>query len=234
MSLVGYFDLELKASFEAAIHTTKKSMAILSSIIKCHELDLRKTNITHDERILYLKIREHRYKYYLQRAIHLTAETELESEQNLDRRSVLFALEVQGMIVASLRLTPRPFEIESFGIHQLPFETYNRYAELGRLVSDPQLDQISIALLARYLLCYTGLFAIEKYHFAGFVAICRPFRLSYFKKFGLRDHFTIYHSDRKMTYHFLSATMSEILTHTACLQINEEYLIKRLQKSFKV
>jgi hypothetical protein len=221
-------------SLESAIHRTKESINLLSVFIKMHVLDLR-LGITNEEQSeIYNKIRKHRFKYYLEKAMHLTSEKELISEQLVDAKSIIFAIEINGQILLSIRVTPRPFEMENFGIHDINFEQYNNYAELGRLVSDPDMDQISMGLLARYLLCYTGLKSVEKYRFAGFVAICRPFRLTYFKKFGLQETFSFFYNERKLTYHFLTAKMEDILEHTSSLQVNEDYLIKRLQRTYNV
>lgn len=217
-----------------AVVTTKKSIEELTSVITCHEIDFRQNHLSEDQKSIYQRIRNHRLKYYIEKAPHLTQQKELDSECEVDSRSIVYAIEVKGEILLSIRLTPRPFEIENFQIHNVNFEVYNSYAELGRLVSDPELDQISTALLARYLLCYTGLHATEKYKIQGFVAICRPFRISYFRKFGLIDQFSFFYNERKMTYHFLTASMEQILSHTSFLQVNEQYLIKRLRKRFHI
>lgn len=220
-------------SVEKAVLTTKHSISQLSSHVFCHELDLR-TPLSDEKKIIYQKIRDHRYKYYLKKAVHLTKEQEISSEIRIDSRSILYALEIAGEILVSIRLTPRPFEIESFELHEFDFTHYSHYAELGRLVSDPDVDQVTTALLARYILCYTGLQAFEKFQFKGFIAICRPFRITYFKKFGLNDRYAFFSDIRKMSYHVLSATMEEILLHTSVLQTNENYLLKRLKNKFSL
>lgn len=233
MSVTDIDSTHLNLSLEKAVLTTKHSISHLSSLVRCHELDFR-TELSEKQKSIYAKIREHRYKYYLKKAIHLTQEHEISSEIAIDSRSIVYALEIGGEILVSIRLTPRPFEIESFELHEFDFNDYSRYAELGRLVSDPDVDQVTTALLARYLLCYTGLQAFERYKFKGFVAICRPFRITYFKKFGLNDRFAFFSNVRKMSYHVLSATMEEILLHTSVLQTNEDYLLKRLKNKFSL
>lgn len=232
MSVLELEPQHLNLCLEKAVMTTKHSISELNAIVLCHEIDFRAPFVSDENKSLYAKIREHRYKYYLKKAPHLTQTQEITNELQLDSRSIVYALEVNNQILLSLRLTPRPFEIESFQLHEFDFNQFFAYAELGRLVSDPDLDHLTTALLARYLLCFTGLQAFEKFKFKGFIAICRPFRVSYFKKFGLKDHFAFFYQERKLSYHVLSATMEEVLVHTAELQSNEDYLLKRLKNKF--
>lgn len=222
----------LNFSLEKAVITTKQSISELSHFVTCHEIDFRGSALSEEQKSVYHKIRQHRYKYYLEKAPHLTQDREIASEINVDSRSIVYALEINNEILLSLRVTPRPFEIESFQLHEFDFNQFYQYAELGRLVSDPSIDQVTTALLARYLLCYTGLQAFERFQFKGFVAICRPFRITYFRKFGLKDQFTFFYQERKLSYHVLSAKMEEILLHTTALQSNEDYLLKRLKNKF--
>lgn len=234
MSVLDRDQENLNLSLEKAVITTKQSISELRSFVSCHEIDFRNSILSEKQKSVYQKIRQHRYKYYLEKALHLTQEHEMASEASIDSRSIVYALEINNEILLSLRVTPRPFEIESFQLHEFDFNKFYQYAELGRLVSDPDIDQVTTALLARYLLCYTGLQAFEKFQFKGFIAICRPFRITYFRKFGLKDQFAFFYQERKLSYHVLSATMEEILLHTADLQSNEDYLLKRLKNKFQL
>ena len=241
MSVPSFTDLEserqsgINLTLNRAVSTTQESFEKLQEVVIFKVVDFRK-GLTSANELDYEKIKQHRMKYYKAKAPHLAEEKELENSHLLDCRSALLALEINGEVRVSLRVTPRPFELENFDSHNpnLNSELFlhlQNYAELGRLVSDPSLDQVTAALLTRYILCLTGLKSFQDWGYEGFVAICRPFRLSYFKKFGLKEHFTVYSEQRKLIYHFLSASKVQILEQTSQLQMNENYLIKRLKQS---
>ncbi|MCK6598564.1 MAG: hypothetical protein L6Q37_09395 [Bdellovibrionaceae bacterium] len=227
---------DINSTLNRAVSTTQESFEKLQEVVLLKVVDFR-TNSKSVSELDYEKIKQHRMKYYKAKALHLSEDQELKNSHLLDSRSTILALEVNGEVRVSLRVTPRPFELENFDSHNpnLNSELFldlQNYAELGRLVSDPSLDQVTAALLTRYILCLTGLKSFQEWGYEGFVAICRPFRLSYFKKFGLKEHFTVYSEQRKLIYHFLSASKSQILDQTSQLQMNESYLIKRLKQSF--
>ncbi|MBY0554701.1 hypothetical protein K2P97_09240 [bacterium] len=179
---------------------------------------------------VYQQVLKNRKKYYLKHAPHLLAESEIKNEMSVDQQSKIISVSAQGQVIASLRLTPRPYELETHDSHNFDFENFKNYLEIGRLVTDPEIEQINLAILVRYLLCGAGLVAFEEMQSSGFVAICRPYRLQLFKKFGLQYHFDIFSQKRKIQYCFLSGSASEILSTTAGLQTNEEVYRKRLER----
>lgn len=179
---------------------------------------------------IYNKVLIGRKKYYSQHAPHLLAETELKREHEIDLRSHLIAVKNKDIVIASLRLTPFPYELQDHDSHFFDFSEFHNHLEIGRLVTDPDIDLLGLALLVRFLLCGAGLFAFQNLNAAGFVAICRPYRLPLFSKFGLNHHFDMYSAHRKIHYCFMSATAEEILRSTRELQTNEEIFRKRLER----
>lgn len=210
----------------SAIGTTKATLLALNDI-----LQIRSIQAPEKEEGLYLDLRQHRKEYYAVSAPHLLSDREQEIERNVDRRSVIYALTSGPTILSSLRLTERPFELEQFNLN-FDFARLNNFLEIGRLVTNPRLDALTSALLVRMLLCGAGLDAIETYNCEGLAAICRPFRLSFFTKFGLQNHFSFFSEQRQIEYHFLTASMDSVLAATESVQQNEIALRKRLYKFF--
>lgn len=207
-----------------AIETTRASLAALKDILQVKTVAYPCENDS-----FYLAIQQHRREYYTSSAPHLLSAAEQAIELAVDRRSVIYTVCMGPTILSSLRLTPRPFELEQFNLH-VDFSSLKNYLEIGRLVSNPKLDSLTTALVVRFLLCGAGLGAIEQHNCAGLVAICRPFRLSFFNKFGLIKQFTFFSEQRQIEYHFLTAPMPIILSFTTALQKNEKALRNRLSK----
>lgn len=191
-------------------------------------------NLQHEECLtLYHNILKHRVEYYKVSAPHLLANEEILTEKNVDQRSCIFVILKNNEILSSLRLTQRPFELENFNLHEIDSHAYDNYLEIGRLVTSPHLDPIVASLVVRSLLCAAGLWAIEEAQAHGFVAICRPYRVKFFNKFGLQNLAEFFSNQRKINYHFLAAPMDIILKTTARLQKNESSLRRRLENSFQ-
>jgi hypothetical protein len=91
---------------------------------------------------------------------------------------------------------------------------------------------MTASLVVRSLLCAAGLWAIEAQNTAGFIAICRPFRIKFFNKFGLENLASFFSNERKINYHLLAGSMTQILEATTNLQKSETSLRRRLNKSF--
>lgn len=229
-------------TIHSAVQTTKNSLARLDDIVQVRSIDFIKINssecsgknsqLTDEEKILYQKILCLRKDYYVVKAPHLLTDEEMQIERSVDQRSVLFAILQNDVVLSTLRLTEKPFELENFNIHCIDINKFNDYLEIGRLVTSLNIDQIMSSLIVRHLLCAAGLWAIEEYHAKGFVAICRPFRIKFFNKFGLMDLASFYSNQRKINYHFLAASMNEILFATAHLQKSETAFRRRIQNGF--
>lgn len=179
---------------------------------------------------VYEQVLKNRQKYYLKHAPHLMDAAEIRNEKDVDQRSSIISVSVKGQVLGSLRLTSHPYELETHDTHNFDFKNFNNYLEIGRLVTDPEIEQINLALLVRFLLCGAGLVAFDKMQASGFVAICRPYRMQIFKKFGLTHRFDMFSQKRKIQYCFLSASTAEILSTTAALQNNEDVYRKRLER----
>lgn len=179
---------------------------------------------------IYSMVQANRISYYALHASHLLAKEEMAREKEVDSRSWIVAVQTKSKVVASLRLTTMPFELLDHNPHEFDDVKYQNYLEIGRLVTDPEIDQLNLALLVRYLLCGAGILAFEQLKAAGFAAICRPFRLNLFRKFGLEHQFDLFSAQRKIHYCFLSGTVEQILQTTSEMQANEVVFRKRLEK----
>lgn len=182
---------------------------------------------------LYFDVLEHRKKYYAISAKHLLAQEELNKESFYDSHSVIFVAKSESGILSTLRLTPRPFELETLQSHSIDFSLYDQHLEVGRLVTDPTLDHLTSAMVVKFLLCSAGLYAFEKQKAEGLVAICRPFRTSFFTKFGLQSLGDVYSEERKIYYRFLAGHRDVILQHAQDLQENNASVFDRIQKRMR-
>lgn len=213
-----------------AIDTTRDTLKNLNPILQLHLIDF--SSQLFNQTPLYSKLLQHRADYYAVSAPHLLSENERKIEQEVDSRSSIFLISQEDNILCSLRLTRRPFELEHFNIHEIDLQKYQNYLEIGRLVTAPHLDTMTASLVVRSLLCAAGLWAIEAQNTAGFIAICRPFRIKFFNKFGLENLASFFSNERKINYHLLAGSMTQILEATTNLQKSETSLRRRLNKSF--
>lgn len=211
-----------------AIFNTRASIKLLGGHLLFEYLNFNSA----PNNALYLRIREHRNEYYRVNAPHLLAPNEVIAEEAIDQRSNIFCISFGGEILASLRLTARPFEIESYESPQIDYSKFNDFLEISRLVTAPQVDRLKAAMAVKYLLCLTGLHAIEKEKIGGLVAMCRPFRTSLFAKFGMKKIGEVFSFERKIFYNLLAATTGEILEQTGLLQENDDALQERMIKTF--
>lgn len=214
-------------SLDSSVQTTIETIQELRQLLSVEHIDL---NID-PENLLYKEVRRHRIKYYQKHAPHLLHSKEQMKECSIDKVSKILVCVCRGKILASLRLTARPFELEENYQQHFDFSIYKNYLEVGRLVTDPDLDQIQLVLLVRYLLSVAGLKAFTELGAEGLIAICRPFRYSLFSKFGMHKCSEVYSNLRKIHYFLLVGSKSEILSTAAEMQKNEEKLRTRLLKT---
>lgn len=209
-----------------SIQTTRDTIAALQDVLQL------RISALHDPTALdfYQQVKDHRREYYQCAAPHLLTESEQQIEQSVDLRSRLYCVLHKGRILASLRLTPRPFELEQFEISDFSKHPFLNYWELGRLVTEIRLEPLTAALIVRFLLCAAGLDAIENLNCQGLVAICRPHRLSFFKKFGLQEHSNFKSLSRDIEYVFMSSPMQTVLDVTSALQFSEKAMRQRLER----
>lgn len=208
-----------------SIQTTRETIAALKDLL---QFDIIVDTLSYS--FEYQKIRQHRAQYYTQFAPHLMAANETALEQSVDLRSRIYSVSQGELVLASMRLTPQPFELQQFGLRQVDEMRLSNYWELGRLVTNPDLEPIAAALVVRFLLCATGLDAVENLNCQGLAAICRPMRLSFFKKFGLESHFQFMSEGRGVEYCFLSSPMQRVLEHATHMQVSEKAVRSRLAR----
>lgn len=211
-----------------AISNTRASIKALGGHLIFEYLNF----YSESNKILYTRIREHRNKYYHAKAPHLLEPFEIKTEEAIDQRSTLFCVSYNGQILTSLRLTPPPFEVESYEMADVDFSKFNGFFEISRLVTAPDLERMKAALAVKYLLCWTGLHAIEKDNAQGLVAMCRPYRVSLFSKFGMQKIGEVFSFERKIYYSLLAANIEQILEQTGLVQSNDSAMQERLIKIF--
>jgi len=203
------------ASIEShsAVKSTLKMIECLSDILKVDVID--QTSIDTLQADNYKKVWAHRELYYTARAPHLLAPNERQLESDLDERGIIFSVSSPKGVLASLRLIKRPFEIENYDHGNIDFSKYDEHWEIGRLVTTPQLDHISLAIVVQFLLCSAGLKLFSSKGCTGLVGICKPENQKFFAKFGMLDLQDIYCAARDLNYKMLAGDMCTILNSTA-------------------
>ena len=139
-------------------------------------------------------------------------QVEIENKLLIDERSLHFALERAGQIVACVRLTPLPFEFSalatSFEERSSEFENY---FEFGRLCTDSSLDRKGFHAGILVVKAAHHLFMKEKAK--GVVGICKTDRVSYMQKLGMRiDPEAVRINARQSDYHLIHASKDELLS----------------------
>ena len=131
---------------------------------------------------------------------------EIEREREIDKRS--YHLIVYGSnqeIVASVRMTPYPFEITSV-LGESKTKDYDRYLEISRLICRNPKSGIGNKLLIR-----AGLFAIRNKNYDGLVAICKSEKINLFQSFGLKTiHRFKYECRGNTEYHFICSSFLNV------------------------
>lgn len=113
----------------------------------------------------------------------------VDSENSLDLRSIHVVARARhlwsgtGKIVAAVRFTPAPFEMEGFLEIEEPMRSdlEKETLEIGRLISNTR-----IPFVGRRLLFIGGEYVWSQTRFRALVAICRAERLPLFQSFGLK------------------------------------------------
>lgn len=113
------------------------------------------------------------------------AQREVEQRLRLDERSAHFVALQGEEIVATLRMTPAPFEISEI-IAERTLESkgdFDDYVEVGRLCTDVHLQQK--ARVARQITLTAILWQIERLSCRGALALCKQDKVKLFRRFGL-------------------------------------------------
>jgi len=106
---------------------------------------------------------------------------------------------VDNSIIASMRLTPWPFESSDY---VQTSDDYKEYLEISRLI----VKEKGLGI-GKKILIYAGNHAISKTNYTGFVAICKEDRLGMFASFGLLSKKIFKIQNRgDSPYHFISSS----------------------------
>lgn len=129
-------------------------------------------------------IQKFRYEQYQQSSAYLNAyfQESLERKLLLDERGLHFYASYNGQVIASLRVTPPPFEMSGLSNELRDrVEELKDYVELGRLLVD---DRFRSKGVGKKLL-YASAIHLVNQRYQGFIAICREHRRREFLRFGL-------------------------------------------------
>jgi len=161
----------------------------------------------------YARVLEFRMEWHKKDAPYLMDATQLEIEQTLqlDERSLHFALESDGAIIACVRATPPPLELsalsEEFCVRAA---AYSGYYEFSRLCTNRSLGRK--ALYASMLVVKAAQYLFSNQLAKGIVGICRDSRVTYMKRLGLHsDGFPVWLEARQGNYELLYASKYELL-----------------------
>ena len=163
----------------------------------------------------YSRIIAFRSEQNKQRAPYLEEayQTELESRLRIDERSLHFAIERAGKIVACVRATPLPFELSALNSEFAESaEKYPDYYEFGRLCTDITLERKGF---------YAGMLVVcaSQYLFShelarGILGICKIDRSLYMQKLGLRiNPKAVRLAERNSDYQFIHASKDELIAY---------------------
>jgi hypothetical protein len=164
---------------------------------------------------LYSRIIAFRSEQNKQRAPYLeeTYQTELETRLGIDERSLHFAIERDGKIVACVRATPLPFELSALANEfSENAKKFQDYYEFGRLCTDLSLERKGF---------YAGMLVVRasQYLFSqelakGILGICKIDRVPYMQKLGLQVNPKPVHlPERKGHYQFIHASKDELIAY---------------------
>jgi hypothetical protein len=137
-------------------------------------------------------------------------QVDIETRLQIDERSEHYALQLNGVIAACVRMTPMPFEFsalsEEFAARSLNFMGYY---EFGRLCTDINLERKGFHAGILVIKAAQKLFEMNE-HAKGMVGICKTNRVAYMEKLGLKiDPRIVKLSIRQSEYHILHARREE-------------------------
>jgi hypothetical protein len=136
---------------------------------------------------------------------------EIEKRLRLDERSLHFALERNGAIIACVRITPAPFEFSELSSQFAGRSAeFSGYYEFGRLCTDIALERKGF---------YAGMLVVKaaRHIFMsdcaeGIVAVCRSERIAYMQKLGLdADPMSAFIPARASEYRLVHASKERLI-----------------------
>jgi hypothetical protein len=146
---------------------------------------------------------------YLEAGFQIT----LEKRLKIDERSLHFAIENNGEIVACVRTTPPPFELSELASEfARNAEDYQDYYEFGRLCTDTTLERKGF--FAGLLVVRASQYLFSHEHAKGILGICKLDRVSYMQKLGLHvNPESIRLRERNSDYQFIHASKDELIAY---------------------
>lgn len=182
----------------------------------------------------YARVLDFRMEWHKRDAPYLTEsfQSEIETSLQLDERSLHFALEYDGQIIACVRTTPPPFELSALSEQfRLRSEAYTNYHEFSRLCTNRNMGRK--ALYASMLVVKAAQYLFSNELADGIVGICRDNRVSYMKHIGLHsDPSPIWLEARQGSYQLLHASKDELLNFYA-IRLNEILADKKTEVSLE-
>ncbi len=159
------------------------------------------------------EIQQFRQEEYTRTAKYLTEDFQesLEKRLKIDEKSFHFFARYQGKIIASLRITPPPFEMTELSTElKNAVLQHKNYLEIGRLLVK---DGYQKAGLGKKILFQAMLFSYFS-DYEGFIAICREHRRKEFERFGMKPYQRqkfILPSRQSAHYYFLTGRFSDLV-----------------------
>jgi hypothetical protein len=146
----------------------------------------------------------------------------IEEELQIDERSLHFALEYEGQIIACVRATPRPFELSKLSYKlDKAGDLFQNYYEFSRLCTNTKVGRR--ALYASLLVIKAAAFIFSNRLAEGILGICRADRMAYMKHLGLQsDELVVHLEARNGNYQFIRASKEELLKFYL-LKLNEVF-----------
>jgi hypothetical protein len=151
----------------------------------------------------------------LRRVPYLETEAQhrLEARLGLDARSFHFAACADERIVASVRLTPAPFEL-SVLLPDLDVGAYASYLEFSRLCVAEHLPRPLRLEAISQMVTSAGVWCLAHPEYGGIVALCRADRIAFMRKVGLRcKNRNLAIPDRGEDYALMAGSRRELLNY---------------------
>ncbi len=164
---------------------------------------------------------------YLLNNTHL----EIQETLNLNKRSIYFIVTNKQEIIASVRLTPYPFELESLcSQFKDKSKEYQDYFEISRLQINSTIKNRRV--FVKFLLFETGTWLFHHSGAKGISGVCRKERVSFFSGFGMKVISEGFIKSRKGRYYFLVATHQEMLLSATVYVFKNQ--INKVMKYIKI
>lgn len=174
----------------------------------------------------YQEQRTFRKEQNLVRAPHLEQGQHLSREEDnvIEQRSLHFGLYQNEKLVATVRLTPAPFELAKYWKKQPDLlQSIEGYFEFSRLCT--KLDLPLKGLYARLLLVKAAMHLFNSNQARGIVGICRPQTFRYLQRLGLKpEGAPIWIPERQSFYNLVCASKKDLISYHLTSFLQEFFL----------